>query len=498
MSGKLIALESNDSGQLLRAAEDLANQLRGEGYKVEIKAFPQRAHSAAYFVNRYEQGAYGQSNPYVTSLFYALDRFESKQELEALLANGVHVVCAGYLGTTLATLGAAFTDKQVRKGYYTWAYSLETGTFGTIKPDTSIVISEHVATFSELCELFPKDYILETNVKRIRHIIQPIVPELHTDKTPPSKNNNLAANVTQNTTSLRSVLDELTYQGNPKISIHPGQHVKHTITAEPQAREFHKALTMLAEKRKGIVQSVAKKDRASLEFLLLPLASKVTLESPHKRPKPKPTVLQQLIDEYVPLNYGESSGSMVVDFFSSQTNELGILSGILAETSGISQVEAARIHQTLSYEQKSTLLEAYVADVASGQQFGAALLGVTYSCRVRLNAAELLELKRLAPQITLNVTQITPRFGYRLPPNLQQYEATVESYFDTALEYYMKLSNTTAAELLVLAGNTLDTFLLFDAKTAVQFADIHDSDVFKTIKKQLVELHPILFSALFT
>lgn len=501
MSGKLIALEAHNGVLLSRAAEALASQLRNEGYKVEIKSFPQRAHSSAYFVNRYEQGAYEQANPYVTSLFYALDRFESKTEIEELLKSDVTVICAGYLGTTLATLGAEFTDKQVRKGYYMWAYSLETGTFGIAKPDVSVVISEDVASFGELTEFFPSDFILQTNQEHLRETITTILPSQETQaistKELPVDNEPKKTGTKPSTISLLRVVNELAYDSVPELAIRTSQHVEPKNIQPVHINEYRKSLTMLADKRKTILSRVHKKDRLALEFLLLPLATKADIPKIHHKPKSKNTALQGLIDEYVPLTYGEASQDSIAGMNAIPQNELSLFGTIIAETAGASQSEAEKLRQELSYDIKSKIVEAYVADVKSGQQFGGALKTVSYNCRLRLNFGELLELKRLVPECSIEVVSITPRFGYQLPKNLQQYEALVEPYFDTALDLYTTLSNTPAAELLVMVGNTLDAYVVFDAKTALNLAEIRESKTINAIKKQLVELHPIIFTSVF-
>ena len=51
--------------------------------------------------------------------------------------------------------------------------------------------------------------------------------------------------------------------------------------------------------------------------------------------------------------------------------------------------------------------------------------------------------------------------------------------------------------LLVLVGNTLDAYVIFDAKTALSFAHIKGSQTVDAIKKQLIELHPIVFTNIF-
>jgi hypothetical protein len=296
---------------------------------------------------------------------------------------------------------------------------------------------------------------------------------------------------------LLRVIDELAYDVSPELAIKPGQNIEPKNMQATHVSEYRKAIARLTDKRKHILANVHKKDRATVEFLLLPLATKVDITKLHHKPKSKTTALQGLIDEYVPLTYGESSNDSIAGMTANPQNELALFANILAETAGASQVEADELRQQLPYDIKSKILEAYVADVASGQQFGGALKTVNYNCRLRLNFAELLELKRLAPNSSIEVASVTPRFGYQLPKNLRQYESLVEPYFDSALDSYTVLSNTPAAELLVLVGNTLDAYVIFDAKTALSFAHIKGSQTVDAIKKQLIELHPIVFTNIF-
>jgi len=61
------------------------------GHDVATFDFPQYDQPSSYFVTRYLNGDYGQADevgPYTSSLFYALDRFEASNKIQAALEAG--------------------------------------------------------------------------------------------------------------------------------------------------------------------------------------------------------------------------------------------------------------------------------------------------------------------------------------------------------------------------------------------------------------------------
>jgi|GEM_PF-5155820 len=493
MKSPLIAIESDNREQLATTAQQLAHDLRAEGYRVEVRAFPQSAHSSAYFVNQYERSAYNQSNPYIASLFYALDRYEATNEIEQLTASGTVVICAGYIGSTLATLGAQFTDQQVRKGYYMWAYSLETGTFSIKKPDVSLVISEHIATLPELCELFPKDYILQTNTAALRSTLAPLLPINYAPVAPQAPKK--AKTTPENTTvTLGAIIEELACPHAPKIEVLPAMHVEPKGLQAAQKQMFTQGMALLKGERHKILEKVNKEQRAALEFYLLPLATKATTAHVCQRSrKAKTTALQGLLTEHVPASYGNATHTIVSSCNAQPHNELSMVPRILFETAHIDMELAEKTAMTMSYDVKSRIVEAYLDDVATGQQDGDALTTAHYECTVNASPAQLIALKQLAPTLIINSQPPTARFGFTIPDEYKALEDDIEAYYDAALALYNTLSNSAAAESCVLAGHTILAAITFDAKTA-QLLKGATHPLAKELYSAAAQMHPIMHS----
>ncbi len=188
--GRFIVVEGSDGSGKSTQFALLAKQLEEAGYDLVTYHFPQYTEESSYFVREYLAGNYGTAaelGAYTPSLFYALDRFQAAQQMKKELADGKVILCDRFIGSNMGHQGQKINSPEERKKYYDWLYQLEFDTLGIPKPDLNIVLlvpaekakelmdarGEHaynkkdiheadlgllqrsVATYRELCELFP-------------------------------------------------------------------------------------------------------------------------------------------------------------------------------------------------------------------------------------------------------------------------------------------------------------------------------------------------------
>lgn len=195
-SGVLIVLEGTDGSGKGTQFKRLIERLESEGYDLAVFDFPQYEKPSSYFVRQYLNGEYGESaddiNPYIGSLFYALDRFDASSNIRRALDDGKIVLMNRYVGSNMAHQGTKFDNSKQRQGFFLWLDNIEYQTLGVPRPDRSIVLRvpaeiaqklvdkkykrsytensrdiheadlthlrRAVEVYDDLCQLYPKDF----------------------------------------------------------------------------------------------------------------------------------------------------------------------------------------------------------------------------------------------------------------------------------------------------------------------------------------------------
>lgn len=194
--GIFIVIEGTDGSGKSTQYNLLKKHLEKLGHEVVPIHFPRYDKPSSYFIRQYLGGAYGtgdQVNPYSSSLFYALDRYEASSEINKALNDGKIVLCDRFVGSNMAHQGTKFNNPAERKGYFIWLDNLEFGTLGIPRPDISFVlnnpfdvissrlsikqessthvnkkdvhevdpdhIKKSIEVYRDMCELFPKDFV---------------------------------------------------------------------------------------------------------------------------------------------------------------------------------------------------------------------------------------------------------------------------------------------------------------------------------------------------
>jgi dTMP kinase len=140
-SGKLIAIDGTDGSGKATQTALLIEELRVEGYKVEMADFPQYGKKSAGMVEEYLiDQKYGQVNPYAASIFYAIDRFDASFQIKKWLSEGKVVVTNRYVTANAGHQGGKITDDFERLRYFKWLDNLEYNIFGLPRPDLNIIL----------------------------------------------------------------------------------------------------------------------------------------------------------------------------------------------------------------------------------------------------------------------------------------------------------------------------------------------------------------------
>lgn len=241
-NGLFLVIEGTDGSGKGTQFDILKKQLESDGYDIACFDFPRYDEPSSFFVREYLNGKYGtvdEVGPYTASLFYALDRYETAQEIQLALNQGKIVLANRFTGSNMAHQGTKFLNTEERRGYFIWIDNLEFQMLGIPRPDISIVLripaetaqkmvdnkesrtytdkkrdiheadldhlKRSVEVYDDLCELFPKDFTridcvrggelldIDTIHKLIKEKITPMLPAKKssspTSKKPTKKTN---------------------------------------------------------------------------------------------------------------------------------------------------------------------------------------------------------------------------------------------------------------------------------------------------------------------
>ena len=159
MTGKreaaFVVIDGADGSGKTTQTELLADRLAAEGKKVGLLDFPRYGEEGSYFVKRYLNGDYGpleNINPYEASLFFALDRRDARDDIEASLAGNDVVLSNRFVSSNMIHQGSRIGDPQERSAFLDWLDGLEFGTLGIPRPDLNIILDVPLRISLELME----------------------------------------------------------------------------------------------------------------------------------------------------------------------------------------------------------------------------------------------------------------------------------------------------------------------------------------------------------
>ncbi len=143
--GRLIVIDGSDGSGKATQTKLLVARLKKEKVRVQTMDFPRYTDNLmGKLIGECIAGAHGDflhSDPYVASVLYAADRFESKAQIEKWLAAGDLVVLDRYVSANQIHQGGKIADAMKRKVFLTWLERMEYGVFGLPKPDLTVYLS---------------------------------------------------------------------------------------------------------------------------------------------------------------------------------------------------------------------------------------------------------------------------------------------------------------------------------------------------------------------
>lgn len=171
-NGKLIVLDGIDGSGKATQAALLLERLQQEGYDAVKIDFPQYGQKSAGLVENYLNGKYGQPdevNPFVTSFFYALDRYDASFKMKEWLSQGKIIIADRYVSANAGHQGGKILDKEKRLAYYKWLEHYEYEVFNIPRPDLTVFLHLPPQQAQELIDQKVTRQYLPGTVKRDGH-----------------------------------------------------------------------------------------------------------------------------------------------------------------------------------------------------------------------------------------------------------------------------------------------------------------------------------------
>ena len=146
-------IEGSDGTGKTTQAELLCTRLEADGYSVCPIKFPRHKHPSGYFVERYLAGDYGplhEMGPRQAGIFFAVDRFDARLEIESAAEAGQIVVADRYVGSNLAHQGAKIDTPAKRRAFFDWVLDFEYELLKVPQPTLNIVLLVEAAISQQL------------------------------------------------------------------------------------------------------------------------------------------------------------------------------------------------------------------------------------------------------------------------------------------------------------------------------------------------------------
>jgi len=139
MKGKFIVIDGIDGSGKKTQVEAIAKKFKERGIEVKTIDFPQYYNNFfGKLVSRYLSGELGSASevsPFIASVLYAADRFESSKEIVKWLEKGKVVVADRYVSSNQIHQGGKIKDSKEREEFLKWLDEMEYGVFEIPKPD---------------------------------------------------------------------------------------------------------------------------------------------------------------------------------------------------------------------------------------------------------------------------------------------------------------------------------------------------------------------------
>ncbi len=144
MQGKLIVIDGIDGAGKATQTKLLIARLEKAGYSTSTLDFPQYYNNFfGKLVGRFLNGEFGDAptaNPYLASVLYAADRWETKEKIAHWLSEGRIVVLDRYVSSNQIHQGGKIPDEEEKKKFLDFLEEMEFKVFKIPKPDMVIFL----------------------------------------------------------------------------------------------------------------------------------------------------------------------------------------------------------------------------------------------------------------------------------------------------------------------------------------------------------------------
>jgi len=110
--------------------------------KVKILDYPRYEEESSFMVRKYLNWEYGKEvSPKLSSIFYAIDRFDSMLELKKDFQTYDYIISNRYVSANVIHQSGKIQNKEQREEFINWIEDLEYNIFQIPKPDKTIFLS---------------------------------------------------------------------------------------------------------------------------------------------------------------------------------------------------------------------------------------------------------------------------------------------------------------------------------------------------------------------
>lgn len=142
--GKFIVIDGIDGSGKATQTKLLLKRLQKEKFKTATIDFPQYYNNFfGKMTGRYLSGEFGLANevsPYLASILYALDRWESKDFILKELEKGKIIICDRYASANMIHQGGKIKETKKREELIKWLEEMEFEVLKISKPDLVIYL----------------------------------------------------------------------------------------------------------------------------------------------------------------------------------------------------------------------------------------------------------------------------------------------------------------------------------------------------------------------
>jgi len=143
--GKLIVIDGIDGSGKATQSKLLMKRFKKAGKKIETLDFPQYYNNFfGKLIGRFLNNEFGDApniSPYLASVLYAADRFESREKILAWLKKGKIVILDRYVSSNQIHQGGKISNSSEKEKFLTWLEEMEFNVFKIPKPDAIIFLN---------------------------------------------------------------------------------------------------------------------------------------------------------------------------------------------------------------------------------------------------------------------------------------------------------------------------------------------------------------------